>query len=233
MTAVTDAPRRTGPKTEVGLVDCDTHNYWDNLSELKPFLAPQWHGILDEFGPRHYAGGGYPRFWGDAVDNEPPSGRRAGADVGFMGTGHLDRYDIAYAILIPLTPVTGMPNLDLANALATAINDWQVAEWLDREPRLRASLAVATEDPVAAAAEIRRIGTDSRFVQVQFGGRPQEPMGRRRYWPIYEACEELGLAVMSHAFGSCGHPITGTGWASYYIEDHVGPATRSRRTSSA
>ena len=28
---------------------------------------------------------------------------------------------------------------------------------------------------------------------------------------------------MSHAFGSGGNPITGTGWPSYYIEDHVGP----------
>jgi predicted TIM-barrel fold metal-dependent hydrolase len=49
-------------------------------------------------------------------------------------------------------------------------------------------------------------------------------MGRRKYWPIYAACERYGLAVMSHAFGSGGHPITGAGWPSYYIEDHVGPS---------
>jgi predicted TIM-barrel fold metal-dependent hydrolase len=29
---------------------------------------------------------------------------------------------------------------------------------------------------------------------------------------------------MSHAFGSFGNPITGSGWASFYLEDHVGPA---------
>ena len=29
---------------------------------------------------------------------------------------------------------------------------------------------------------------------------------------------------MSHAFGSYGNPITGTGWPSFYLEDHVGPA---------
>jgi predicted TIM-barrel fold metal-dependent hydrolase len=49
-------------------------------------------------------------------------------------------------------------------------------------------------------------------------------MGRRKYWPIYEACAEHGLAVMSHAFGSAGQPITGTGWPSFYVDDHVGPA---------
>ncbi|HZR99632.1 MAG TPA: amidohydrolase family protein, partial [Chloroflexota bacterium] len=60
----------------------------------------------------------------------------------------------------------------------------------------------------AAAAEVRRCAADQRFVQVQFTGRPQEPMGRRKYWPIYEACAEHGLHVMSHAFGSAGQPIT-------------------------
>jgi len=55
-------------------------------------------------------------------------------------------------------------------------------------------------------------------------GRPHEPMGRRKYWPIYEACASLGLHVMSHAFGGNGNPITGTGWPSFYLEDHVGPA---------
>src|SRR5258708_12295178 len=49
-------------------------------------------------------------------------------------------------------------------------------------------------------------------------------MGRRKYWPIYEACAAAGLHVMSHAFGSFGNPITGSGWASFYLEDHVGPA---------
>ena len=49
-------------------------------------------------------------------------------------------------------------------------------------------------------------------------------MGRRKYWPIYEACAKHGLHVMSHAFGSYGNPITGTGWPSFYLEDHVGPA---------
>jgi predicted TIM-barrel fold metal-dependent hydrolase len=59
---------------------------------------------------------------------------------------------------------------------------------------------------------------------VLFMGRPHEPMGRRKYWPIYEACARNGLHVMSHAFGSNGNPLTGTGWPSFYLEDHVGPA---------
>jgi predicted TIM-barrel fold metal-dependent hydrolase len=49
-------------------------------------------------------------------------------------------------------------------------------------------------------------------------------MGRRKYWPIYEAAARHGLHIMSHAFGSYGNPITGHGPASFYLEDHVGPA---------
>jgi predicted TIM-barrel fold metal-dependent hydrolase len=136
----------------------------------------------------------------------------------------LDPYNVAHATLIPLTPAGSVLDLELDEALATAVNDWQVAEWLDPEPRLRASLTISVENPPAAVAEIRRRANDKRFVQVQFNGRNQEPMGRRKYWPIYEAAAEHGLHIMSHAFGSYGNPITGAGWPSFYVEEHVGPA---------
>lgn len=224
MTTMAATRRLSESSTQQGIVDCDTHPTWDSQSELLAFLEPKWHQVLQTYGPRRYAGGGYPRFWDDPDDKQPPSGLKAGADPEFMGSDHLDANDVAYAILIPPGGTGGIQNLDLATAMAKAVNDWQSAVWLDSDPRFRGSICLATEDPVVAAAEIRRVGSDPRYVQVQFSGRPAEPMGRRRYWPIYQACEELGLAVMSHAFGSSGHPITGTGWASYYIEDHIGPA---------
>jgi predicted TIM-barrel fold metal-dependent hydrolase len=136
----------------------------------------------------------------------------------------LDPQRVAYGILTPLASAPAQSNLELGAALATAWNDWLVAEWLDREPRFRTSIVTAYEDPPAAVAEIKRRAADRRFVQVQFTGRPQEPMGRRKYWPIYEACEEYGLVVMTHAFGSYGNPVTGAGWPSFYLEEHVGPA---------
>ena len=113
--------------------------------------------------------------------------------------------------------------MGLAEALARAINDWLAATWLDHDSRFRGSIVISTEDPPAAAAEIRRSARDRRFSQVQFAGRSAEPMGRRKYWPIYEACVEVGLPVMTHGFGNTGNPITGAGWPSYYLEDHAGP----------
>lgn len=211
--------------TRPALIDCDLHNelHGDVLA-LMPYLSERWRRHIETFGLRSPSGGFYPRFMDHREDARPPGGRRAGSDASFTRQNYLDPCRVAHAILIPLSPAAGQQNLELGAALAQACNDWQVAEWLDPEPRFRASIVVPIEAPDLAVAEIRRRASDPRFVQVQFTGRPHEPMGRRKYWPIYEACEQYGLKVISHAFGSYGNPITAAGWASYYLEDHVGPA---------
>src|ERR671938_1544006 len=211
-------------RTRPALIDGDFHNELDSIKDLYPYLARRWQEHLESYGTRGPQGGYYPRFMDHREDARPPSGRVSGSEVGWSARDYLDPYNVAHAICIPLTPAGRQSNLDLDAALATAVNDWQIADWLDPEPRLRASLVVSFENPPAAVAEIERVAHDKRFVQVQFTGRPQEPMGRRKYWPIYAACADYGLHVMSHAFGSYGNPITGTGWASFYLEDHVGPA---------
>jgi uncharacterized protein len=211
-------------RTRRALIDCDFHNELDSIKDLYPYLSQHWRDHLDSYGARGALGAYYPRFMDHREDARPPSGRRSGSEVAFSRAHYLDPYNVAYATLIPLTPAGRQLNPELDAALAQAVNDWQVAEWLDQDERLRASLVVPLEFPDLAVAEIERRASDKRFVQVQFSGRPHEPMGRRKYWPIYEACAKHGLAVMSHAFGSNGNPITGTGWPSYYIEDHVGPA---------
>jgi len=214
------APRRAGP----AFIDCDHHNEIDSVKDLYPYLAQRWRDHIDAYGTRGPAGGYYPRFMDHIEDARPPSGRRSGSEYPFVKTNFLDRWNMVYGILNPLTPAGRQLNHELDAALATAANDWQVAEWLDPEPRYRASIIIPFEDPPAAVAEIKRRASDRRFVQVQFTGRPQEPMGRKKYWPIYEACAEHDLIIMSHAFGSYGNPITGTGWPSFYLEEHVGPA---------
>jgi len=224
-TARVQAARTGKALTRPALIDCDLHNeLHGDVQALLPYLSKRWREHVDMFGARGPAGGFYPRFMDHREDARPPSGRRAGSDVAFTRAHFLDPYNVAYGILIPLSPAPGPLNLELSAALATACNDWQIAEWLDQEPRLRASLVIPQEAPDFAVKEIELRAADKRFVQVQFTGRPQEPMGRRKYWPIYEACEAHGLKVMSHAFGSYGQPITGAGWPSFYLEDHVGPA---------
>src|SRR5207245_4161607 len=128
----------------------------------------RWRDLVETYGTRSTAGGFYPRFMDHREDARPPSGRRAGSDVTFTRSHYLDRFNVAYGILIPLSPASGQQNLELSAALATACNDWQVAEWLDPEPRLRATMTIPFEAPDLAVAEIRRRANDKRFVQVQF-----------------------------------------------------------------
>src|SRR5262245_58809211 len=206
------------------LIDCDHHNELDSDADLYPYLPERWLEHVHSYGMRSPAGGFYPRFMPHREDARPPSGRKSSSDARFTARHFLDPEYVAFAILIPLSGIGSQQNLAFGAALATAVNEWQVAEWLDVDPRFRASIAISFEDPAAAVAEIERRAVDRRFVQVQFSGRPHEPMGRRKYWPIYEACAKHGLHVMSHAFGSYGNPIIGTGWPSFYLEDHVGPA---------
>ena len=62
-------------------------------------------------------------------------------------------------------------------AIARAVNEWMANEMLAKDDRLRASICVALLDPVAAAAEIDRLGTDRRFVQVMLPIRSETPWG--------------------------------------------------------
>ena len=211
-------------KTRPALIDGDFHNEMNSIKDLYPYLAKRWQTLIETHGLRGPAGGSYPRFMDHREDARPPSGRVSGSEVGWSAKDYLDPYNVAHAITIPLTPAGRQLNFELDAALASAVNDWQINEWLNPEPRLRASIAVAAEDPIAAAKEVERCARDKRFVQVFMPGRTHEPLGRRKYWPIYEAAAKHGLHIMSHAFGSYGYPITGAGQASYYVEEHVGPA---------
>ena len=54
----------------------------------------------------------------------------------------------------------------MASAFCKAINDWIAAEWLARDPRLRASIVVPMQAPDLAIEEIERRAGDNRFVSV-------------------------------------------------------------------
>jgi hypothetical protein len=124
-------------------------------------------------------------------------------------------------MLIPLRWNPGSQrNLDLGVALTRAMNTWQVERWIRQEPRLRASVLVAQEDTEGAVAEIDARGGNSNFTQILLLPRTDEPLGRRRYWPIFEAAVRNNLPITIHVGGTGGHPSTAGGWSSYYMEEH-------------
>jgi hypothetical protein len=111
-------------------------------------------------------------------------------------------------------------NLDEAAALCGAMNDWQAHEFVELEPRLRASILVPQDDPEAAVREIEKRAGDWRFAQIQLGSKTSEPLGRRRYWPIFAAAQAHGLSIGLHIGGTQNSAPSPSGWPQFYIEDH-------------
>jgi hypothetical protein len=110
---------------------------------------------------------------------------------------------------------------DMSAAFCKATNDWLAKEWLNRDPRLRASIVIPAESPDLAAEEIERVASDKRFVQVLMLAMGERPLGRRSYWPIYRAAERHQLPIGIHAGSNYRQAPTSIGWPSYYLEDYV------------
>src|SRR5260370_16220182 len=199
---------------KTAIADCDIHPARATPTELYPYLAKRWHEHLQTYGKHAYQGmmegPPYPKAQPNASrrDAYPPEGGPQGSSLSFMQKQLLDPNNVALGVLNPLQTGQGLRNQDLAAALATAINDWQIEKWTAKDSRLKGSVVVANEDGPGAAAEIRKRAGDKNFVQVLLLSRNVEPLGQRRYWPIYEAAQEVGLPAGVPAFGFAGNPTT-------------------------
>jgi predicted TIM-barrel fold metal-dependent hydrolase len=120
--------------------------------------------------------------------------------------------------------VQSIHNPDLAAALSTAINQWQVDHWLDREPRLRAGLVVPSQVPQLGVEEIARFGDHPGFVQVVLPVRSLMPYGNRNWDPIFAAAVKHDLVVAIQYGGAPGLPSTPAGWPSTFVEEYAGMA---------
>ncbi len=218
-------------ETRIGLAiaDGDIHPAPRSIKALYPYLARRWQDHLDTYGliPRHQyqAGPAYPKGNPDASrrDAYPPEGGRPGSSLAFMQAQHLDPNNVELGILNPLAPTPGnAQNPELAIALAGAMHEWQIAEWTEKDARLKGSIMPPYEDGPAAATEINRWAGNPHFAQILILSRTVAPFGQRRYWPIFEAACAHNLPVAIHAFGYGGNPITSGGWPSYYIEEMSG-----------
>jgi hypothetical protein len=231
---VRQSARERAQRVKPAVIDCDIHPK-ATPEALRPYLPQRWRDYWQTYGvrSRHGFAKGYPYPKGTPQaarrDAWPPGGGLPGSDLDFMRTQHLDHYGIAYGVMNPLSPSgQGEQNPDFSAALASAINDWQVAAMTRPEPRLKASIVVPYEDGEAARAEIRKRASERDYVQVFLLSRTAEALGRRRYWPIYEAAVEAGLPVGIHVFGYSGWAMTNTGWPSFYIEEMTEHATSSQ-----
>ena len=229
--SVANAGALRATPNRLAIIDGDVHTAPSNLSELAPFLEKRWLEHLKTYGSRKRHGSHYepyPKAAPKAMrrDAWPDDGRTPGSDLALVRKQHLDHYGVEVGIMGPLGLTGhGEINADLSAAMAIAINGWQREVMAVPEPRLKASIVVPFEDAAASVAEIDRLGADPHYAQVFMLTRSMEPLGSRRYWPIYEAAQAYDLPVGMHVFGAGGHPYTGAGWPSYYIEEGAGHST--------
>jgi predicted TIM-barrel fold metal-dependent hydrolase len=188
--------------TRLAIIDCDVHHAMRSPRVLRPYLSQRWRDYLDSYGFRtptpFVAAYAYPKA-APALsrrDAWPPDGSPPGSDLAFLRQQLLDPYHIEHGMLHLLSP-SGMDqrNQAFGAALCRAINEWQRAEWTEPEPRLHAAIVVPGEDAAAAVAEIEHWAGTPGFAQVALVTHSIEPLGRRRYWPIYEAAAHHELPL--------------------------------------
>ena len=220
------APRRPVRST---IIDCDVHPTVRTAEDLKPYLSQRWWDHFASYGQRPKHGMAqadpYPKAQPRAArrDAWAPSGDQPGSNLEFMREHYLEPYAVEYGILSPLNPNgQGDQNVEFSIAMTHAVNDWQLDVFTRPERRFKASIVVPYEDGEASAREIDLRADNPDFAQVLVLTRTSEPLGKRRYWPIFEAASRHGLPVAVHVFGYSGHPVSGTGWPSYYIEEMTG-----------
>jgi uncharacterized protein len=207
-----------------GAVDCDIHPTVPGMAALLPYMDDYWreHLVARGTDKLNLALTSYPP--NAPLSGRPdwrPKGAAPGTDLTALQRDALDAFGTRFAICNCIYAGQVLHSEDMAAVLCRAVNDWIAREWLDREPRLRASIVVPLQSPDLAVKEIERCAQDPRFVQVLLLAMSEMPVGRRYHWPIYEAAERLGLPIGIHAGSTYRHAPTPTGWPSYYVEDYV------------
>jgi len=229
------AERQRAGAQKLMLVDCDIHPVQRSAADMAPYLPQQWRDHLRDFGP-HVRQGlaeriAWPRMMaaGQRADAYPPEGGPPGSSYEMLRDQHLDPNGVEHGMLIALSK-GGMEerNQNFAAALMHAVNQWQIDCWTARDPRLHAGIVVTADDVESACAEIDLRARDSSFAQIIIAPRTNEPLGRRRFWPLFARAQDAGLPIGLHpAAIPGGAPSTGGGWPTYYMQEHYCFATAS------
>jgi uncharacterized protein len=195
-----------------GAIDCDVHVAPASIDALTPYMDDYWRDYLANAGLALS-----PSLSG----SYPPHASVPPADVDALRERVLDPRGLRHAVLTCLTAFDASRNGYYEAALCSAINDWLRAEWLERDERLRAYMAVPTLDPDAAVQEIERLGADPGFVGVLVPVRSETRWGNRRFHELHAAMARYELVLALHAWGRAGTAPTATGFTHTYFEDYL------------
>jgi len=216
-----------------GVIDCDVHPLpAEGIKSFYPYMPDAWKQRFIRKRADTIKGGLTLRYAhpnGTIVrdDAAPGAGQAAGTDPAFAVTDHLDPNDISICVLNSLDSArlcSVHASVDESIVLASAANDYYIDTWLATDERFAYAPVLPSQDPLAAAAEIRRMGNNPRVVAVAV---PPISilMGNRYWWPVFDAAQDFDLPILLHVSGSeaiyNGAPLPAGGAPDTYIERYV------------
>ena len=217
--------------------------------DLDPFLPKRWQEHLKTYGDHlrtPYIGTTpYPRSSPLIArrDAWPPTGGPPGSDLAFMRKQHLDPLDIEFGILQVLDLfIFSQQNLEFGAAIQRAINEWQLAFWAHRDPRLKASIVVGQDDTQLAIAEIercaktRRLHPDQRLAARQRAARPPPLLADLRARAGARTCRSASMSAAMAATrrpAAAGRPIMSRSISERAYDGGEAHEPRARRRARA
>jgi uncharacterized protein len=205
-----------------GAIDCDIHPGVPEIKALLPYMNDFWQESFVARGLDGFDMMSYPL--GSPITCRSDwrvKGERPGSSLSGMQRDALDAFGISLAICNPLTGGQVAVSESMGAAICSAVNDWIVEHWLNKDRRLRASIIVPPQAPLLAVEEIERLAGEKRFVQILMPAACEMMLGRSYYWPIYEVAAKYDLPIGLHAGSMYRYAPTSTGWPSHYLHDYV------------
>lgn len=220
-----NSPPDTSGGSNLSLIDCDFHQSYKSPDKVTQYLPPEYQevGLSSIPNATHVSHAGRAR-----PDALPEDGdwQQAGAHYGKIAEEHFDKHGMDYIFLNAQTGLNfnALHNREYSFEVAKAFNKFTMDEWLPKDERFVQSLCVPMETPEKSAEMIREMGDHPRIRQVLTQGvSGREPFGCPQYWPIYEACEEMGLPFSMHVATeteAATRPHTAAGYPNHYISFH-------------
>ena len=121
--------------------------------------------------------------------------------------GFLSEVGVQRSVLYPTRGLAfgRIMDLDWANGIAKAYNDWIHEAYVSQDPRLHAVGLIPMQDPESAVMELRRIVTELGFSGGMLPSTGLKThLGDKEYWPIYEEANRLGCALSLHGGAHSG-----------------------------
>ncbi|QIZ37760.1 amidohydrolase family protein [Saccharopolyspora sp. ASAGF58] len=229
MTVTDVRPVDTPAGEKLGIIDTDFHPMpLPTDPQVAEHLPQRWRDYIARYGLGSFGGGVSPsqREFTHRLDAVDERGR-VGVDPQLAIEQVVDKYDMSAVVLTcPQTYIithggANMPH-ECAFAIYRAYNDALAHTWASADDRFKASITLP-RDLAGAADEIARCKegpNGDAYVQVLMSPAGQDPLGKQRYWPIFEACEHYDIPLGFHVPGM-GRQPTGAGRQNFYAEMHA------------